>query len=1318
LAATPTGLTEQLVLAGRDAPVSYTYTLALTGLQPRLNATGDVELVAGDKIFGVLPAGQMWDSANPPARSSNVHYGLRQTGPGTWKLSLDIDPAWLHDPARAFPVVVDPSAGQFNVDTDDTYVRSDNGGRNSLLLAVGHASGALSRSYLHLGNALNQLRNDFIVSGTLNLKTVDATNAGGQQVSAFEVTQPWSGNPGWPGPAVGRLLGQSGPVASSSNPSWVGVPFDPNVLTDWSHGAAIGNGVSVRAANEAAANGILFESADNGGNQVPFLDVRYAPDGATYQVTDVLQPTNNAAGWMTVQVTNRGATTWNGNYHFGYWIQETNTLYQATPLPTVGPGGVTTLSQVPIGPLPPGKYHVVLSIWDPAGKDFASADGVPNGVFDLNVDDVAPTSDYQQPAVGDTVETLTPTLYAQGVDPDKWPGKGLTYKFRVCTDSALTEGCQESGWGGPSWSPPADALYWGKTYFWGVLVDDTVKQTPCWVGPTYDTKQQGCVLVPDSPSNLRFTTRVAQPEITSHLAGSPGTVEGPGLDPQIGNYSLANTDSAVKAVGPSLGIDRTYNSLDPRRDTAFGLGWASRLDMKLSADGDGSGNVVLTYPDGRQLRFGHNPDDSYTSPMGDSTLLDHKNSGSASFTLRDASGSEWLFDASLRLSAIIDPAGLRQNLHYADGTDQIDRITNAIANGPADRTLSLTWTGNHVTAVAEPAPSVGAPAPTWTYTYNGDQLTGACAPGAAPNCTTYGYAAGSHYRSSVSDDKPQAYYRFDEQPNSTTTLASAVAQHPGGENATAYGVFTDSAPGPLAGTSDGAATFTGNGYIVLPQGMTTETMSPSVEMWFKTTGSGTLFALQDKDFAPGAGAGAATPVLYVGTDGLLYGGFGMQPGSGATQIVSQGTVNDGAWHHAALSAAIGAQTLYLDGVAVGTLNGLIDQKQMRSAVLGAGYAKGYPATNDGDFYFNGGSIDEAAIYHHTLGALAVAEHYAAAKAASELTSVKLPQDNRGYATLTYDDLNDRASTLVDHLGLKWTIDPATVNATEDNSLGYERWTNPVRTAVIHGPAGYGDWTYTFDAAAAGRIVKSTHDNATRSYEYNTSGFLSASVDEDGDRFEQTTDDRGNVLSKKSCRAAGSCNTGYYTYLTPSNPLDPRGNKVATSSDARSSGPSDTTYQTTYSYDSAGRPTGTTSPVPNGQTQHPSTSIVYSDGSQASVDGGNVPAGLPVKSTGARGQVTTYLYYRNGDLAETDDPAGLRTQRTYDALGRVLTTTTLNGGGVAFGVTSYTYTLRSQVATRTDPQVTNPITGAVHAKVTSYSYDGDGNITGLTESDTL
>src|SRR5262249_12897847 len=140
---------------------------------------------------------------------------------------------------------------------------------------------------------------------------------------------------------------------------------------------------------------------------------------------------------------------------------------------------------------------------------------------------------------------------------------------------------------------------------------------------------------------IQLTTAVPQPEITGHLAGSPDSVVGPGLDAQIGNYSTQVTDASVATVGPDLTITRTYNSLDPRRDTAFGAGWSSRIDTRLALHSDAGDNVVATLPTGRQVRFGHNTDGTYAPPEGENLTLVYASSTGV-YTMRDASGNQWL----------------------------------------------------------------------------------------------------------------------------------------------------------------------------------------------------------------------------------------------------------------------------------------------------------------------------------------------------------------------------------------------------------------------------------------------------------------------------------------------------------------------------------------------------------------------------------------------------------------------------------------------------------------------------------------------------
>ncbi|MEU0879806.1 RHS repeat-associated core domain-containing protein [Lentzea sp. NPDC005914] len=1285
LTATGGGVKEDLVLASAAAPSSYSFTVKLKRLSPRVDVLGGVELVDGDKIVATIPAGVMDDAAG--VRSTGVKYGLDKIADDTWVLRVDADQTWLRDPARKFPVVLDPTTERPETDADAMFVRSNGFGGANGGLEVGRVEGnPVSRTYLHFNGAQNALRNRYVVSASLAASNVYSTNCTPRSVSVFEVTQPWSSSMRWPGAAVGQSLSAStfayGGAAGTAcaSPQWAYFALDPDLMTRWTHGSALAHGLSLRMSDETLREGRRFASASTVNK--PYLEVRYSPEGASYEATGVTLPSNVKEGKLSVKVTNMGSSTWSagGGVHFGFIIKQgaqevaRRNGYRAD----VAPMATHQFVDLPVPALAPGDYDVFLTMFNPDGTDFRDAHGVPYGRMPITVFNRAPSTNYQQPGTGATVESLRPTLYAEGVDADNWPGRGLTYKFRICTDVALTQECQETPeWGGQSFSP--QLTRWNKTYFWGVKTYDTVDETPFWA----------------SPAPLVLTTRVPQPVITSHLAGSPNSAQGPGLDPNIGNYSTVATDVSIATAGPDLTISRTYNSLDPRKDTAFGTGWSSRLDMRLKSDDDHSGNVVITHPTGRQVRYGRNPDGTFGSPSGSTADLVYV-PATGLYTLRDTTGAQWRFDALGRLATIVNPAGLTESLNY-DTSDRVKTITN----NTSGRTLTVAWQGNHVSSVTTQAPEANSSALVWTYTYTGDRLTTVCVPGTTPTCTTMDYADGSHYRSTVLDDRPKTYWRLGE--TSGDTFANVTARSNGQYAAQPHNVVLGTA-GALEGTSDRAATFDGNSsYVTLPDKLTSESMSLAVELWFKTTSQGTLLSYADQGFP--AAAGKSTPVLYVGTDGLLYGGFSRRDAGGPRQVVSTQAVNDDQWHHVVLSAAVDVQTLYLDGKKIGEpLAGLIDHKQQTKLTVGAGSGKDWPATNGGNFHF-AGSIDEAAVYLHPLGSLAVAEHHAARGKLDQLTTVKLPQDSRQFAKITYDDVNDRVATLLDHTGRTWSLDTPRIEGA-------------TRTAVLRGPSNFGDWTYSFDLDNGGRLTSVAHDGATSRNEYNTAGFLSATVDPSGLRTEQTTDARGNVLSSKTCRAAGSCNTSYFSYLESADPLDPRRDKLESTSDARSTDAADTRFRTSYTYDAAGRLTGVSTPAPAGVTVRPSTSVAYATGNEDAVGGGKVPAGLPTTSTGKRGQVTSIGYFANGDQAEVNSPSGLKVRFVYDALGRQKSITSGNAGGGVFGTTTYEYTPRSKVSKTTAPAVQNPITGKTHQQVTEYRYDNNDNILETTVSDVL
>ena len=142
-----------------------------------------------------------------------------------------------------------------------------------------------------------------------------------------------------------------------------------------------------------------------------------------------------------------------------------------------------------------------------------------------------------------------------------------------------------------------------------------------------------------------------------------------------------------------------------------------------------------------------------------------------------------------------------------------------------------------------------------------------------------------------------------------------------GNRITANRIFADDAP-PTP-TPAGMLQFDGSSYVRLPQDLVTfipanlnaeQLKARTIEAWFQTTSGGVILGYQNSD--PSANPTVGAPLLYVGSDGKLYG----RSSSGVNPIGSDVPVNDGRWHHVALVNNANAQslTLYLDGQIVGS----------------------------------------------------------------------------------------------------------------------------------------------------------------------------------------------------------------------------------------------------------------------------------------------------------------------------------------------------------------------------------------------------------------
>jgi hypothetical protein len=194
-----------------------------------------------------------------------------------------------------------------------------------------------------------------------------------------------------------------------------------------------------------------------------------------------------------------------------------------------------------------------------------------------------------------------------------------------------------------------------------------------------------------------------------------------------------------------------------------------------------------------------------------------------------------------------------------------------------------------------------------------------------------------------------------------------------------------------------------------------------------------LFSYNGDQLSKGTSAGDYTPALYIDKNGKLRGEFW----NGAPQniIQSNTVVTDGAWHHVALAGAGDDQTLYLDGVAKGSVAGTIarfDSGSSTNINIGGGFLGGaWPDhANTGKApavatYFKG-SISDVAFFNQTLDPTTVATLNRAGRVAQPVLSTVTRPSGGVTASISYNKTSGKVEKVVDENGGTWSLSKPSV----------------------------------------------------------------------------------------------------------------------------------------------------------------------------------------------------------------------------------------------------------------------------------------------------
>ncbi len=234
-----------------------------------------------------------------------------------------------------------------------------------------------------------------------------------------------------------------------------------------------------------------------------------------------------------------------------------------------------------------------------------------------------------------------------------------------------------------------------------------------------------------------------------------------------GAYGLSNTDLSIGSGDYPFGLSfsRQYSTRRRLEDGPLGLGWTHSLDIQAMVRSDGfqflgvdspvdaAPMIVNLYAAFDLLRPGSTLFYGVTASLCESWLMDHiidktivvkQGSGTTTFTLdpNDSSGTTYTvmpsrnlklvvqgngnfrikntsgcfqdFNSDNRISQWSDPHGNHVNFIYTSG--KLTGVTSDV-NGVTCRSLTLSYTGDHITSVTD---SAGRSV---SYAYTGDELT-------------------------------------------------------------------------------------------------------------------------------------------------------------------------------------------------------------------------------------------------------------------------------------------------------------------------------------------------------------------------------------------------------------------------------------------------------------------------------------------------------------------------------------------------------------------------------------------------------------------
>lgn len=538
----PGAVKETVVLkAPPTDQTDWVWTVHAPGLTLGKDTFGDITYLdaVGDTVF-VMPIPAMQDSSAVPGQSGpavvNVPTAVASAGNDDWTLTLTPDQAWLDDPARVYPVFLDPSTASSYADnahsyestgtslTGVAYVGNSRAGGDTIWRTVTHFNYEQLFGYHVLGTALEEWYGG---DGTTN-----STYGEVDYANAFSFN------------GIGAYLST---VTISAGTSGYGYAQDAalnNQISSWVDARSSGNYLMLREQEQAGV--YTYKSL---GLEM-FISYESKPTIAATKVS-VQDPNGFAATTSSPQGGALGSSTptlttsftqdsGNGGAAVNRWYSVSTHSDTSSPIWQSGWTSSATV-MVPPGVLTPGTVYY----WRAEVQDEYGGIGLsPIYSWKTSTNPTIAAGSTLSPADSSIVATTTPTLRAAAATSTN--GHALAYQFRIATGSDGVSGqVVLSGTGNDvvvangvvTWTVPAGILQDNSSYTWALVVGDGYDD---WI---------------NSAQRITVNQRITSPGPAPTDAAGPVTV-----NLANGNVSTQVATPTVNTVGGPMGYSLSYNS--------------------------------------------------------------------------------------------------------------------------------------------------------------------------------------------------------------------------------------------------------------------------------------------------------------------------------------------------------------------------------------------------------------------------------------------------------------------------------------------------------------------------------------------------------------------------------------------------------------------------------------------------------------------------------------------------------------------------------------------------------------------------------------